>query len=88
MPLADVVNRLTRGPRAAFGLTQHGMVPGAPADLVAFDPEAEWTVEPEKFATKGRATPFAGAKLTGRVLGTWFEGKETFRHTAAMAGVR
>jgi dihydroorotase len=88
MPLADVVDRLTRGPRAAFGLTQHGLVPGAPADLVAFDPEAEWTVEPDKFATKGRATPFAGSKLTGRVLGTWLGGKETFRFASALAGVR
>ena len=88
MPLVDVVDRLTRGPRAAFGLTQHGITPGAPADLVAFDPEAEWTVEPEKFSSKGRATPFAGAKLTGRVLGTWLSGKETFRAAVTMAGVR
>jgi dihydroorotase len=87
MPLAQVIDRLTRGPRAAFGLPQSGIAPGAPADLVAFDPEVEWTVEPEKFATKGRATPFAGARLTGRVLGTWLEGKEAFR-AAAMAGVR
>jgi len=55
---------------------------------VAFDPQAEWTVEPEKFATKGRATPFAGARLTGRVLGTWLEGRETFRLASPMAGVR
>jgi dihydroorotase len=87
MPLADVIDRFTRGPRAAFGLPQHAIVPGAPADLTAFDPEAEWTVEPSLFATKGRATPFAGARLTGRVLGTWLEGKETFRANA-MAGVR
>jgi dihydroorotase len=89
MPLAQVIDRLTRAPRAAFGLEQHTIAPGQPADLVAFDPEAEWTVEPDKFATKGRATPFAGARLKGRVLGTWLEGRETFRATTqAMAGVR
>ena len=89
MPLADVIERLTRGPRAAFGLPQHAITPGAPADLTAFDPGAEWTVDPDKFWTKGRATPFAGQRLKGRVLGTWLDGRETFRATApAMAGVR
>ena len=88
MPLVDVIFRLTLGPRAAFGLVQHGITPGAPADLCAFDPQAEWTVEPQAFETKGRATAFAGTKLTGRVLGTWLEGRETFRSAASMAGAR
>src|SRR5262249_9945310 len=68
LPLPDGIDKSRRRPRQVFGLPSAGTPPGAPADLVAFDPEAEWTVEPEKFATKGRATPFAGARLTGRVL--------------------
>ena len=88
MTIANVVERLSSGPRRVFGLPAPGLVPGAPADLVAFDPDAEWTVEPEKFATKGRATPFAGARLKGRVLGTWIEGRETFRLAPTMAGAR
>ena len=39
---------------------------GPPADLTVFDPHARWTVEPEKFASLGRATPFAGWELCGR----------------------
>jgi dihydroorotase len=91
MPLADVVQRLSAAPRRIFGLPVHGIVAGAPADLVAFDPDAEWTVDSDKFATKGRHTPFAGARLQGRVLGTWVEGRETFRAAAQAlhaAGVR
>jgi len=88
MPLAGVVDRLSSGPRRVFGLPVHELASGAPADLVAFDPEIEWTVEPEKFATKGRATPFAGARLKGRVLGTWIEGRETFRLAQTMVGAR
>jgi len=88
MPLAGVVDRLSSGPRRVFGLPVHELASGAPADLVAFDPEIQWTVEPEKFATKGRATPFAGARLKGRVLGTWIEGRETFRLAQALAGAR
>ena len=89
MSLAEVVDRLSRAPRQVFGLPAHGLTPGAPADLVAFDPDMEWTVDPDKFASKGRHTPFAGTKLAGRVLGTWVEGRETFRAPAMhAAGVR
>jgi len=85
MPLATVIERLTHGPRRAFGLASHGVFPGAPADLTAFDPDAEWTVDPDQFRSLGRATPFAGATLTGRVLGTWVEGREVFRAAAPAA---
>src|SRR5262249_54073328 len=47
MPLADVIDKLSPGPRRVFGLEPHAIAQGGPADLVAFDPEAEWTVEPE-----------------------------------------
>ena len=90
LPLLTVIERMTRGPRQALGLPAHGITAGAPADLVAFDPDSEWTVEPEKFKSLGRHTPFAGATLTGRVLGTWVEGREVFRAAPALtpAGLR
>jgi dihydroorotase len=83
LPLVDVVARLTVGPRRVFGLPVHGLTAGAPADLVAFDPEREWTVEPREFHTRGRHTPFAGARLTGRVLGTWVEGRRVYDAAAS-----
>ncbi len=43
---------------------------GAPADVVLLDPAARWTVEPERFASKGRNTPLAGVSLTGAVAMT------------------
>jgi dihydroorotase len=36
-------------------------------------------VDPSAFHSKGRNTPFAGRKLTGKVLHTFFEGHPTFR---------
>ncbi|MFQ5880224.1 MAG: hypothetical protein ACE5IZ_08640, partial [Dehalococcoidia bacterium] len=48
---------------------------GAPGDVTLFDPEAEWTVEPERFASKGKNTPLAGRRLRGRVAATVYEGK-------------
>ncbi|HEY3265657.1 MAG TPA: dihydroorotase [Armatimonadota bacterium] len=43
------------------------LVEGAPADVVVFDPEAEWTVEPQAMLTKSKNTPFGGWTLPGKV---------------------
>jgi len=71
----------TDAPRYCFGLPPVSVEAGSPADLVIFDPEAEWTVDPEAFHSKGRNTPFAGWRLKGRVLATLLNG--TFTHVAA-----
>ncbi len=67
----------TDEPRRVFGLTPVRLEPGDPADLVLIDPESEWTVEPERFHSKGRNTPFAGWPLTGRALATVCGGRLT-----------
>lgn len=38
------------------------------ADLVVFDPGAEWEVLPERFASKCKVSPYAGMKLRGQVM--------------------
>ncbi|MBI1799188.1 MAG: hypothetical protein HYR73_05835, partial [Candidatus Eisenbacteria bacterium] len=43
---------------------------GSPADLTLIDTSAEWTVDPARFESRGRNTPFAGWTLTGRALAT------------------
>ena len=51
---------------------------GAAADLTVIDPEWEEIVDPEKFASKGRNTPFAGWKLKGWPIYTIINGKIVF----------
>ena len=51
---------------------------GEPADLTLFDTESIWTVRPELFRTKGRATPYQGMKLTGRPVATFFRGRNVY----------
>ena len=46
--------------------------------MALIDPEAEWTVEPERFASKGRNTPLAGRTLKGRVVATVYGGRVVF----------
>ena len=66
VPMETLVDRMTTAPAKRFGL-ECGIYEGARADLCVFDPNEEWTVDPEQFASMGRATPFAGSHVTGRV---------------------
>jgi len=76
--LARALELWTEAPRRMFDLPPVKLEGGFPADLVLIDPVAEWTVDPVAFRSKGRSTPFAGMRLTGRVLATVCDG--TFTH--------
>lgn len=47
---------------------------GKNADLVIFDAEEEYVIDPEEFASKGKNTPFQGRKVSGRVKMTIVDG--------------
>jgi dihydroorotase len=67
----------TDAPRRLFGLPPVTLEPGTPADLVLVDPDATWTVDPDRFHSKGRNTPFAGLTVHGRVWLTVCAGRIT-----------
>jgi dihydroorotase len=78
--LEDAVRALTIGPVRALGLDRRieglgTLSVGAPGDVALIDPDAEWVVEPEMFASKGKNTPLAGRTLRGRVVVTVYGGK-------------
>ncbi len=73
--LDRAVQLLTSGPAGVLGLDAGTLREGARADLVLVDPEAAWKVEPERFLSKSRNTPFRGFTLPGKVIGTWVEGR-------------
>jgi dihydroorotase len=83
LPIEAVIERLTVAPVRALGLDSRisGMgtlSAGAPGDLVLIDPQAEWTVDPALFASKGRNTPLTGRTLRGRVIATVYGGEVVF----------
>jgi dihydroorotase len=54
---------------------------GAAADLVVFDPDAAWRIEPDDFRSKSKNAPFDGRPTQGRVERTIVDGREIFvRH--------
>ena len=78
MGLPEAVERLTLGPARCLGLPAGTLSVGSPADVVVFNPEEAWTVEPERFYSRGRNTPFAGWEVKGRVLATIVDGRVVY----------
>ena len=70
-----LIERLTSGPAAAFGIKDAGSLkPGMPADLVFLSLNDEWIVDVREFASLGKNTPLEGCKLRGRVVLTMSHG--------------
>ena len=77
--LEELVKLMSLNPRRLFGI-QGGLNPGQRADFVAMDLDAEYEIDPETFLTKGRATPFAGWKVSGRTMLTVAAGREAYKY--------
>ncbi len=69
---------LSLNPARRFGLPGGELTVGAPADLVLFDPDAPFVLDRFKLNSKSKNTPFDGARMEGRVLGTWVGGERVF----------
>ena len=72
--LEKLVELLSVNARSRFGIGSEIKV-GDRADLTVFDLNAEFTVDPEEFLSKGKATPFEGWELFGRCKMTMCGGK-------------
>lgn len=58
--------KMSYHPARILGLNKGVIEEGAPADLVIFDPDREWVIDPSEFLSKGKNTPFAGKKFSER----------------------
>ncbi|HJP67025.1 MAG TPA: dihydroorotase [Actinomycetota bacterium] len=79
--LLTAIRRLSTTPAHILRLNEHGgpVAPGRPANLVVFDPVAEWTVGERPFHSMGRNSAFTGRTLRGRVVHTLLRGEFTVR---------
>jgi dihydroorotase len=76
--LRTLLARMTVDPARVFGIERGRLEVGAPADVAVFDLDQEWEVEPERFRSKARNTPWAGASLRGRPTLTIVAGEIVF----------
>jgi dihydroorotase len=76
---AQAIAKLTLNPADILKLQGGRLKAGYPADVVIIDPLSEWTVEPSKFQSKSKNSPFGGRKMKGKVVCTIVEGKVAYR---------
>ncbi|WP_341368167.1 dihydroorotase [Yoonia sp. BS5-3] len=72
--LPQLFRALSRNPARLLGLTAGRLREGTPADLILFDPDAPFQLDRFTLLSKSKNTPFDGARMQGKVLGTWVDG--------------
>jgi dihydroorotase len=76
--LPGLFRAMSLNPARRLGLPQGLLSAGAPADLVLFDPDAPFVLDRAKLRSKSKNTPFDGARMEGRVIGTWIGGAQVY----------
>ena len=74
-----LVDRMSSTPARVFGLAGGTLRRGSVADITIFDPVVEWTVDPDRFLSKGRNSPYRGKRLTGRATCTIVGGRVVYQ---------
>ena len=78
--MEKLVEIMSINPRKLFGMDS-GIAVGKKADFVLVDPDKKFVVDPEKFLSKGRFTPFEGKTMYGDILLTVCDGKVVYKNT-------
>lgn len=76
--LLRLIDAMSTRPAAILGLAGGKLSPGAPADIVVFDPDEPWVCDPAEMRGRSKNTPFDGAKMVGRVKLTLVGGRIVF----------
>jgi len=75
----QAIAKLTINPARILNLPGGRLKLNAPADITIIDPKASWTVDPSRFQSKSKNSPFGGRKLRGKVVCTIVDGKVAYR---------
>ncbi len=82
LSLNAAIEKMTSGPAKVLGLDMGTLKIGAAADITVIDPNRVWTVDKNKFFSKGRNTPFDGWRLTGKAVLTMVDGRIVYSDDA------
>lgn len=75
----QAVAKMSINPARILGIEKGPLAAGAVADITVLDPDCQWVVDPSKFYSKGRNTPFAGMKLRGLPVLTLVDGRVVYQ---------
>lgn len=74
MSLCELMDRMSSSPAKILGLEGGTIEEGAPADLVIADLAEKYVIDPAKFLSKGKNTPFKGFEVYGAIKYTLVDG--------------
>ena len=63
-----------------------GFIRDADADMVVFDPDAEWIIGRDQLHFRHKLSPYLGARVRGKVLETWLRGEQVYLQGGPLAG--
>jgi dihydroorotase len=81
LTMLQLIGALSTRPADVLGLPVGRLTPGAPADVVIFDPDRPWVCDPADLKSRCKNTPFDEARMQGRVVQTIVAGRVV--HTSA-----
>lgn len=81
--LEKLIELMSVNPRKRFGFAGGYVEDGAPADLAILDLNREWAINSADFISMGKATPFEGWQVSGKVMMTMVEGEIKYEETTA-----
>ncbi|MEM7172288.1 MAG: dihydroorotase, partial [Pseudomonadota bacterium] len=76
--LLDLLRRLSLNPASILGLPSGRLAKGAAGDLVIFDPDHPWRLDPEAFVSKSKNSPFDNHPVQGKIIRTVVDGRSIF----------
>ena len=78
LTLPEILAKMSWNPARILNIPAGTLRTGANADVVLFDPEKKWVVDPERLHGKSKNTPFKGMTLQGKVAMTIFRGRVVY----------
>ena len=75
----QMVEKMSYNPAKVLGIDRGSIEEGKIADIMIFNPDKEYVIDVNDFASKGKNTPFNGKKVTGVVEYTIHHGKIVYR---------
>jgi allantoinase len=82
--LIDIARWMAEGPARLAGIEERKgrLAVGLDADMVVFDPEAEWAVTPNELHYRHAISPYMGERLRGKVLMTFLRGECVYKEAS------
>lgn len=86
--IETLIRAMSTNPARILGVPGGSLAEGAAADVTVIDPDATWEVEPDRFLSKSRNSPFGGWTMTGQARATIVGGVVKWRLLEPASGRR